>query len=281
MLPRPIALKGVAELNAGVQEGFHFLAGDLPRGFRPETDQFVANGFQQQPHFRALDHQGVNVEQLDVGQQTSRVFLTQFRVGVFVCVGMASNEASMEEPTTGGGVGHGQRNAAERSLVGQHGGVFSVVVNLAVLGRLGKVELFHVLTEPGGQVAHQKVGLLDGLLGVDQTVFHLRANHGVGETRWGWMGAARRASVGLRIVPGQQVVENVAGVGEQVGRKGRPVLRKEGRNGLERLEGLFPCGQPNVDLLFAVVKASVQSCIPTTNPVLQCPHQSDGTAFSL
>ena len=95
------------------------------------------------------------------------------------------------------------------------------------------------------------------------------------------MGAPWRAAIGLCIVSSEQVVKHMTGVGEKVGWKGGPIFWEKGSNGLERLEGLFPCGQPNVDLLFAVVKTSVQSCIPTTNPVLQCPHQTDGTAFSL
>ena len=77
------------------------------------------------------------------------------------------------------------------------------------------------------------------------------------------------------------MIQHVAGVGEEVGWKSGPILRKQSCNGLEGAQGFFPRAQPNVDLLFAVVETSVQSCVPTTNPVLQCPHQTDGTAFSL
>ena len=95
------------------------------------------------------------------------------------------------------------------------------------------------------------------------------------------MSAPRRAPVGFGVVASKKVVKDMTRVGQQVGGKGWPVFGEQGRNGLKRAEGFFPCAQPNIDLLFAVIETSVQSCIPSTNPVLQCPHQTDGTAFSL
>ena len=95
------------------------------------------------------------------------------------------------------------------------------------------------------------------------------------------MSTPRRASVGFGVVASKKVVKDMTRVGQQVGGKGWPVFGEQGRNGLKRAEGFFPRTQPNIDLLFAVIETSVQSCIPSTNPVLQCPHQTDGTAFSL
>ena len=194
---------------------------------------------------------------------------------------MAANQSGMEQTATASGVGDGERNAAEGSQVVVHGLMFSFVIHFAVLCGFWKVELFDVLAETRGEVTHEEIGLLDGFLWIDQTVLHLGANNGVGQSWRRWVGASGRATIGLGVVASKQVIKDMTGVGEEVGRKGRPVFGKQSSNGLEGPEGLFPCGQPNVDLLFAVVKTSVQSCIPTANPVLQCPHQTDGTAFSL
>ena len=196
-------------------------------------------------------------------------------------VSVSANQPGMEQTATASGVGDGEWNAAEGSQVVVHGIMFGFVVHLAVLRGFWQVELFDVLAETRGEVAHEEVGLLDGFLWIDQTVLHLGANDGIGQSWRRWVGASGRATIGFGVVASKQVVKDMTGVGEEVSWEGRPVFGKKGGNGLEGLEGLFPCGQPNVDLLFAVVKTSVQSCIPTTNPVLQCPHQTDGTAFSL
>ena len=95
------------------------------------------------------------------------------------------------------------------------------------------------------------------------------------------MRSSRRSAVRLSVVSRKEVVEDMSRVRKQVCWKGRPVFGKEGSNRLKGPQGFFPCGKPDFDLLFAVVKTSVQSCIPSADSVLQCPHQSDGTAFSL
>ena len=271
----------VTLLDASVEEGFHLLAGNFAGCLGAETHQFVADGLEQQTGLGALDDQRVNIEQLNVGEQAARVFLSDRWVCLFMSVGVSADQPGVEQTATASGVGDRKRNAAEGSLVVVHGLMFGFVVHLNVLCGFWEVELFDVLTETRGQVAHQEIGLLDGFLWIDQTVLHLGANDGVGQSWRCWVCAPGRATIGLGVVASKQVVEDVTGVGEEVGWKGRPVFGKKGSNGLEGLEGLFPCGQPDVDLLFAVVKTSVQSCIPTTNPVLQCPHQTDGTAFSL
>ena len=66
------------------------------------------------------------------------------------------------------------------------------------------------------------------------------------------MGATRRPPVRLRIVTSEEMVEHVTGVGEEVGGQCRLIFRKQCRNRLEGFEGFFPCGEPNVDLLFPV-----------------------------
>ena len=95
------------------------------------------------------------------------------------------------------------------------------------------------------------------------------------------MRSSRRSAVRLSVVSRKEVVEDMSRVRKQVCWKGRPIFGEKGCNRLKGPQGFFPCGKPDFDLLFAVVETSVQSCIPSADSVLQCPHQSDGTAFSL
>jgi hypothetical protein len=141
--------------------------------------------------------------------------------------------------------------------------------------------LLNVLAETGWEVTHQEIGLLNRFFRVHEVVPHLRANHGVSQAGRRGVSASRRAPVGFGVMASKKVVKDMTRVGQQVGGKGWPVFGEQGRNGLKRAERFFPRTQPNIDLLFAVIETSVQSCIPSTNPVLQCPHQTDGTAFSL
>ena len=184
-------MKGIALLDAGVKERFHLLARYFPRCFRAETHEFMANGFEQKTRFRALDHERVNIEELDVREQAARVFLAQFRIGVFVGVSMATNEAGVEEASTACGVGDGKRNTAQGSEAILHGCVLGFVVNFTVLGGFWEVELFNVLAETRRKVAHQEVGLLHGFLGVDQAFLHLRGKNRIGEARWRGVGPSR------------------------------------------------------------------------------------------
>ena len=151
----------------------------------------MANGFEQKTRFRALDHERVNIEELDVREQAARVFLAQFRIGVFVGVSMATNETGVEEAPTAGGVGDGKRNTAQGSEVILHGCVLGLVVNFTVLAGFREVELFNVLAETRRKVAHQEVGLLHGFLGVDQAFLHLRGKNRIGEARWRGVGPSR------------------------------------------------------------------------------------------
>jgi hypothetical protein len=241
----------------------------------------MANGFEKQPELRALDDQRVDVEKLNVREQSARVLLSEFWVSVFVGIGVPANQTSVEQSTTRSRVGDGQGNAAQGAFVVLDGLSFGFVVHVTVLGGFGEIQTFDVLPKAGWQVAHQEVGLLNGFLRVDQIVFDLRADDGVCQTRRRWVSAARGTTVGLGVVAGKKMVENVAGVGEKVGWKGWPILGEQGRNGLKGPEGFFPRSEPNIDLEFAVFEASVQSCVPSADSVLQCPHQTDGKAFSL
>ena len=75
-----------------------------------------------------------------------------------------------------------------------------------------------MLSKTRRQVAHQEVRLLHGFLRVDQVVLHFRADDGVGKAQGGWVCAPRRTPVGFSIVSSEEVVKNVTGVGQEVGR---------------------------------------------------------------
>ena len=147
---------------------------------------------------------------------------------------MATNEPCVEQSTASSGVGHRKRNSAQCPLVVFNGFVFSTVVHIAVLCCLWKVELLHVLAEAGWQIAHQEIGLLNGLFWIDETVSHLRTDDGIGQTGRCGVGPSWRTSIRLGIVAGEQMVQHVARVGQKVGWKGRPVFGQEGCNGLKR-----------------------------------------------
>jgi hypothetical protein len=145
----------------------------------------------------------------------------------------------------------------------------------------GEVELFHVLSKARWQIAHEKVGLLNGFLWIDKVLSYFGCNDSIGESGRGWMCTPRRAAVGFSVVARKKMVKDMTGIGEKVCREGWPIFGKQGRNGLEGFEGFFPGFEPDIDLLLSVSKASVKSCIPSADTVLHHPHQSDGTAFSL
>jgi hypothetical protein len=138
-----------------------------------------------------------------------------------------------------------------------------------------------VLAESRGQIAHQETRRLDRFGRVDQTLPQFGSDDSVGQTGGRWVCAPRRAPVGFGIVPSEKVVQNMTGIGQKVGRQGRPILREEGGDGLEGLERFFPRREPNIDLLRSVSEASVQSSIPSTYAVLHHPHQTVRTAFPL
>ena len=81
----------------------------------------------------------------------------QLGVGVFVSIGVSPNEAGVEQSTASGGIGDGQWNSAEGSLVLLNGSPLIVVVNITVLGRLGEVELLNVLAETGWELLIKKL----------------------------------------------------------------------------------------------------------------------------
>ena len=124
----------------------------------------------------------------------------------------------MEQTTTGSRVGHGQRNSTQGPLVVFNGLTFGLVVHITVLSGFRKVELLDVLSKTGRQVAHQEVRLLHGFLRVDQVVLHFRADDGVGQARGRGVCASRGTPVGFSVVSSEEVVKNVTGVGQEVGR---------------------------------------------------------------
>ena len=71
------------------------------------------------------------------------------------------------------------------------------------------------------------------------------------------MSAARRAAIGFSIVPSEEMVQDMARIGEEICRKGGPIFGEKSRNRLEGFEGLLPCLEPDVNLLFAVSKTAV------------------------
>ena len=146
---------------------------------------------------------------------------------------MSPDEAGVEQAATGCGVGHRQWNTAEGALVLFDRFALGVVINVAVLRGFREIELLDVLTESGREVTHQEIGLLNGFFRVHEVVFHLRTNHSVGQARWCGVCTTRGASVRLCIVASKKMVQDMTGVGQEVGRKGRPVFGKQGRNGLE------------------------------------------------
>ena len=174
----------------------------------------MANGFQQESCFRALDHQGIDIQKLDVREQTATVFLAQVKVCIFVGISMPSNQTSMKQTPSSCSIGNGQRYAAQGTFVGINSLLFGFVIYLVVLRCLWQVELFDVLSEARREVADQEIRLLNGFLGIHHVVLHLRTNDGVSQTGWRWVGSSRRAPIGFRIMASEKVIEHVAGVSQ-------------------------------------------------------------------
>ena len=71
------------------------------------------------------------------------------------------------------------------------------------------------------------------------------------------MSATWGSSIGLGIVSGEEVIENMTWIGEEVGGQGRPFFRKERCYGLMHSEGLFPGLEPNFNLFRTIIEASI------------------------
>ena len=82
------------------------------------------------------------------------------------------------------------------------------------------------------------------------------------------MSASGRSSIGLGIVPGEEVIENVTWVGEEISRQGWPFFWKERCYRLVHAQGLFPRLEPNFNLFRTIIEASIQSCIPAADSAL-------------
>ena len=67
------------------------------------------------------------------------------------------------------------------------------------------------------------------------------------------MGPSGRAPIRLRVMPSEKVVEHMTRVSQKISREGRPVFGEQSGDGLEGPERFFPRGEPNLNLLFAVV----------------------------
>ena len=189
LLPGPFALEGITDLNASVKERFHFFPCDLTGGFRAKTDQFMANAFEQQPCFGAFHGQRTDIEELDIGKQPPSVGFLDLWIGVLVSVCVSTNQSGMEESTAGGGVGDGERDTAHGSKTFFHSPALGFVIDFVAGSGFGDVELGDVLPKSGRQIAHQKVGLLDGFLRIHQVVLQLRSDDGIGQPWWRWVSA--------------------------------------------------------------------------------------------
>jgi hypothetical protein len=71
------------------------------------------------------------------------------------------------------------------------------------------------------------------------------------------MSATGRSSIGFGIVPGEEVIENMTWVGEEIGGQSRPFFWKERCYGLVHSQGLFPRLEPNFNLFRTVIEASI------------------------
>ena len=54
-------------------------------------------------------------------------------------------------------------------------------------------------------------------------------------------------------MPSEKVVEHMTRVSQKISREGRPVFGEQSGDGLEGPKRFFPRGEPNLNLLFAVV----------------------------
>jgi len=177
------------------------------KGCKIEADQ----GKQQAP-LTSLDGDRTDVEQLHRGNESTSVVGPLLRFQPQSPVGMPSEQTSGEQTATHGEVREGYRDTCPSRPACQHIGFEFVILLHRFLDIDHRFQFGEVRDESrrqGGWIERRSYGFLYDFL---ESSMQLRCDHRVGQARRSRVGAARRPTITVRIVPSEHLVEDIAGI---------------------------------------------------------------------